>query len=387
MDLQPTSLPPNKAEISARVINVQAAMSEQGLDYYLCHDPANIFYLTNFANFVHERPFILVIPAAGTMTFLMPQLEETHVRIRSVGPLVFVHYFEFPAPVGQRWSDRLREIVAGSDLIGLESQCPLAVSTELRCEYTVSDIVDSARELKSDFEINRIAYCSQLLSVGHAKLLEECCVGQFPILLHKEVSNSLMQQLLTENPASNILNSKFNAVTQPPELSHDPHNFTEIFSPLVHGGPHVTIVQGMANGYGAELERTFFLGRVPENALKPFNDMLEARELAYQLLTPGANMSDIDTQVNNLLKSKGYAENILHRTGHSFGVTDHEAPFLAEGYDREVRPSMVFSIEPGIYIAGVGGFRFSDTVLVTESGNQKLTKAPETLEQLTLLRP
>ncbi|MFT6052174.1 MAG: Xaa-Pro dipeptidase, partial [Halioglobus sp.] len=114
MDLQPTSLPPNKAEISARVINVQAAMSEQGLDYYLCHDPANIFYLTNFANFVHERPFILVIPAAGTMTFLMPQLEETHVRIRSVGPLVFVHYFEFPAPVGQRWSDRLREIVAGS---------------------------------------------------------------------------------------------------------------------------------------------------------------------------------------------------------------------------------------------------------------------------------
>jgi Xaa-Pro dipeptidase len=196
-----------------------------------------------------------------------------------------------------------------------------------------------------------------------------------------------MQQLLTENPASNILNSKFNAVTQPPTLSHDPHNFTEIFSPLVQGGPHVTIVQGMANGYGAELERTFFLGRVPENALKPFNDMLEARELAYQLLTPGANMSDIDTQVNNLLKSKGYAENILHRTGHSFGVTDHEAPFLAEGYDREVRPSMVFSIEPGIYIAGVGGFRFSDTVLVTESGNQKLTVAPETLEQLTLLRP
>ena len=58
-------------------------MAEQGLDYYLCHDPANIFYLTNFANYVHERPFILLVPATGKLTFLMAKLEEggPHVTI------------------------------------------------------------------------------------------------------------------------------------------------------------------------------------------------------------------------------------------------------------------------------------------------------------------
>ena len=95
-------------------------------------------------------------------------------------------------------------------------------------------------------------------------------------------------------------------------------------------------------------------------------------------------MSDVDRRVNSLLKSGGYADNLLHRTGHSFGVTDHESPFLAEGYDHEIRPGMVFSIEPGIYLPGTGGFRFSDTVLITVKGNQKLTAAPETIEGLTV---
>lgn len=384
MGIQPTSNPPDENEIAHRLARVQTEMAKEGLDFYVCHDPANIFYLTNFANYVHERPFILVIPASGPKTFLMPKLEENHVRLRSVGALNFVHYFEFPAPIGDMWSDRLKDILARARLVGLESQCPLAVCRELECDYVVSDIIDGVREVKSAFEINRIAYCANLLSEGHAKLLEEAVVGQMPILLHKEVSGMLMQKLLLENPDCNVINSKFNAATQPPAESDDPHNFTRLFSPLVEGGPHVTVVQGLANGYGAELERTFFIGNAPGNTVKPFNDMLEARELAYQLLKPGADMGDIDRQVNDLLKSKGYESNLLHRTGHSFGVTDHEGPFLAEGYQREVQANMIFSIEPGIYIPGVGGFRFSDTVLVTDSGNTSLTTAPETLEELTL---
>jgi Xaa-Pro dipeptidase len=384
MKINPTILPPSEAEIASRLSRVQASLAERGIDYYLCHDPANIFYLTNFANFVHERPFILVVPASGCMSFLVPKLEKNHVEVRAVGPLDLVHYFEFPAPPGQMWDDHLREMTADAALIGLESQCPLSVSQALRADFTVCDVVEDAREIKSSYEIGRLAYCSNLLSLGHARLLEEARPGQLPILLHKEVSGLLMQNLLMDYPGTNVLNTKFNVATQPPPLSDDPHNFTELFSPLVEGGPHVTIVQGLANGYGAELERTFFLGQVPEAAVKPFNDMLDARALAYELLQPGASMAEIDTQVNELLKGRGYADNLLHRTGHSFGVTDHEGPFLAEGYEREVLPNMVFSVEPGIYLPGLGGFRLSDTVLVTDTGNEKLTEAPETLDALTI---
>ena len=95
-------------------------------------------------------------------------------------------------------------------------------------------------------------------------------------------------------------------------------------------------------------------------------------------------MSEVDRQVNEVLRAAGYGDNLLHRTGHSFGVTYHERPFLAEGYEHEVKANMVFSIEPGIYLPGIGGFRFSDTVLVTETGNQNLTSAPDTLAEMTL---
>ena len=112
--------------------------------------------------------------------------------------------------------------------------------------------------------------------------------------------------------------------------------------------------------------------------------MLEARDLAFNLLKPGAIMSDIDKGVNDFLKKRGHEHHLLHRTGHSFGVTNHEAPFLAEGYEEVVMPNMLFSIEPGIYIPDVGGFRFSDTVLVTDTGNTCLTQAPTTLDDLLI---
>jgi len=383
-DIAPLSTAPDRQEIDNRIARLQSAMAVQDLDYYLCHDPANIFYLTNFANFVHERPFILLVPASGTPVFLTPKLEESHVRARAVGELELLQYFEFPAPEGDTWFDRLKDVLKPSHRVGVENLCPMEVGSAIPGETVPIPLVEEARMVKSEYEIARIAYTASLLSSGHAQLLQQAEIGQLPILLHKEISGNLMQRLLMDNPATNIINSHFNAPTQPPQMSHDPHNFTDLFCSLVEGGPHVSIVQGMANGYGAELERTFFMGSVPEKAIKPFHDMLDARALAYDLLIPGANMSDIDRQVNELLRSKGYADKLLHRTGHSFGVTDHEGPFLAEGYQREVAPGMVFSVEPGIYLPGIGGFRFSDTVLVTERGNLKLTESPETLEELTI---
>ena len=384
MDIKPVCDAPDEREIGSRVASLQRSMAGQGLDFYLCHDPANIFYLTNFANYVHERPFILIVPKSGTPIFLMPKLEEQHVRIRSVGDLEYLQYFEFPAPEHKRWTDRLLDVLKVAHRVGIESQCPFAVVDAIPGTVIATDLVDELRIIKSAYEIARIAYTCELLNEGQRQLFELAKPGQMPILMHKEISGALMQKLLMDNPNCNVLNSRFNAVTQPPQLSHDPHNFTDTFCTLVEGGPHVCIVQGMANGYGAELERTFFMGAIPETAIRPFNDMLEARSLAYELLVPGACMSEVDKRVNDLFKQRGYGENLLHRTGHSFGVTDHEAPFLAEGYEREIQPNMVFSVEPGVYLPGIGGFRFSDTVLVTASGNLKLTTAPETLDELTL---
>ena len=192
--------------------------------------------------------------------------------------------------------------------------------------------------------------------------------------------------MLADNPSANLLATSIFAFFQPPSVSHDPHNFTDVFIRLEEGGPHVSIINCRVNGYGVEIERSFFLNSVPEAARRPFEVMLEARRLAFEQVRPGACMADVDQAVRDRIAKHGYGDALLHRTGHSFGVTGHEAPFLAVSYERVIEPGMLFSIEPGIYLRGIGGFRHSDTVLVTEGGNVSLTTAPVELADLTFAR-
>lgn len=155
----------------------------------------------------------------------------------------------------------------------------------------------------------------------------------------------------------------------------------------IMGRSNTAIVAGLLNGYGCEIECSFFFGEVPEAAIEPFKIMMEGRALAFDMCKPGVSMHDLDEAVNMTFRKAGFGNNLLHRTGHGIGVTAHEGPFLAEGFHHEIRPGMIFTIEPGIYIEGLGGFRHSDTVLLTESGNESLTPLPAGLDDMTLPIP
>ena len=384
MSITPSCLSPDRAEIAGRIERVRAAMRKSGLTHYVCRSPDNILYLTDVAIQVHERPFIVVLPARGTPVFLIPKLDELQIPGRSVGDFEFLHYSEFPAPAGSRWSDRLLSLFQAGDSIGIESECPMSVAAILPGKPVVADVVDDVRMVKSDFEIARIAYTSRLVSDAHRKLLAMAEPGKSVREVHR-LTDEMAKTMLKDNPKANILATGLAALVQPPKYSHDPHNFfADSGMAFTPGGPHITVIAGRANGYGAEVERTFFLGNVPEAAKRPFETMIGARALAFELCVPGASMGEVDRKVAAFIRGSGYGENMYHRTGHSFGVTGHEAPFLADGYEHEIRPNMVFSIEPGIYLRGIGGFRFSDTVLVTQTGNIALTHAPESLSELTL---
>ncbi len=97
----------------------------------------------------------------------------------------------------------------------------------------------------------------------------------------------------------------------------------------------------------------------------------------------GTVLEEIDKKVRQVFIDAGYADNIIHRMGRGFGITGHEDPFLALGDRRKLAPGMIISIEPGIYFNGKGGYRHSDTVLITDTGNIQLTTAPESIEALT----
>ncbi len=381
---QPLNTPPLPQEMAKRLARVRALMDARQLDVYVAASPDNVFYLTHFANFVHERPFILVIALTGAPRFVVPRLEIPHVRTRAVGDVELVEYPEFPAPAGQGWDDHLRALIPSHARVGVESTCPLYVAEALPGTYVRTDVLDDARVIKTPYEQGRIAYSCALVSEAHQRFLALAHPGKTLLHAATEVTAGLLPRILRDNPFTNMLATRIQAVFQPPSVSHDPHNFTNVHMTMVEGGPHVSIINATVNGYGAEIERCWFLGSVPDNTRRPFDVMLEARALAFALTVPGQVMGEVDRRVTEVFRKAGYGEHLLHRTGHGIGVTGHEAPFLADGHEHVIEPGMVFTIEPGVYLKGIGGFRHSDTLLTTDTGNVVLTDGPVLLDDVTL---
>lgn len=384
MDLTPLHHPPQPGEMAGRLSRLQARMAAMGLDWYVSYQPDNIYYLTNFANFVHERPFVLLVPASGTPVFVVPKLEIPHVQSRAIGALTLLDYFEFPAPEGGNWFDRVGEVLGTGGRIGVESVCQLQILDAIEGEHIRADLIDELRMVKTPYEIGRMRRAGQIASAAMADMLANATPGRSLGEVTAAANRLIYAAMVADNPSINPQATKLTSVFHPAQYSHDPHNFGDLDMRMQQGGPHVGIINAVMDGYGTEIERTFFLGEVPEAARRPYDVMMQARHLVFGMVKPGVAMSDVDAQVNALFRAAGYEQNLLHRAGHGMGVTAHEAPFLAEGDGRVLQAGMCFTVEPGIYFPGLGGFRHSDTILVTESGNVRLTEAPDSLEAMTL---
>ncbi len=376
--------PPSKQELSIRLEKVRSLMKQEDLDYYVSFDPVNIYYLTNFAFYVHERPFIFVIPKEGLPKMLIPLLERGHFEQRAKIDYEIACYYEFPARSGENWYDIYQGIIEKDSKVGIESVLPMGIVNKTPGKKVVTDIIEETRLIKTEYEIGRTVHACRVINKGHKVLLKTCRPKVLIFALYREVTNAMTSKIVQDIPNANFRVVETLGVVWPPSISHDPHLVPHIFDEMEEGGPHVSIVQAQVDGYGVEIERTFFLGNVPEKTKKPFETMFKARALAYDLLKPGTIMSEIDKKVRKFITDHGYGEYILHRTGHGLGITGHEAPYLAEGYDRALEPGMLVSVEPGIYIPDVGGFRHSDTVLITDDGYMKLSKAPEELDDLII---
>jgi Xaa-Pro dipeptidase len=137
-------------------------------------------------------------------------------------------------------------------------------------------------------------------------------------------------------------------------------------------------------GYLAELERTMVIGPPSDEQRHFFEHMKAAQEVAFAALRPGARCSDVDLAVRRYYQENDVMPYWKHHTGHGIGLRYHEGPFLDSGDHTVLRPGMVLTVEPGLYVAGLGGFRHSDTVVITEAGMERITYYPRDLESLTI---
>src|SRR6185503_19139988 len=136
---------------------------------------------------------------------------------------------------------------------------------------------------------------------------------------------------------------------------------------------------GMVDGYCSDCTRTFATGDIPDALAEAYRIVQAAQQAGLDAVRPGATGQQVDAIVRDLIEEAGHGEHFQHGTGHGVGLDIHEAPRLNRTSDATLEPGMVVTVEPGIYLPGVGGVRIEDLVVVTADGAERLTGYPKDL--------
>ena len=137
-------------------------------------------------------------------------------------------------------------------------------------------------------------------------------------------------------------------------------------------------------GYVSDLTRVVFVGKIFPQIGKVYDVVRRAQQQAISAVSAGVAAKDVDAAARGLIEREGFGERFVHGLGHGIGRQVHEGPGVAKSIDAPLRTGMVITVEPGIYLPGVGGVRIEDDVEVTPTGRRKLSTLPVSLDEMTL---
>ena len=367
-------------EYQHRRRRLQKEVVQNSLDAYLVSSEDSIYYLTGASYKPLERPFFIVGWPDREPTLIVPMLEKVHMTKASIGTVT--PYWEYPSPEGSGWADVLKNTLGNIKTLGVEPSLTLEIATVLESfSPEPFALIEKMRLIKSAAELEMIKRTSHYADLGMQRIMNTSYYGATVLEIFSEARG--LQATVLKDGGYQPLTSSFLTVSWPAPFSSQPHGIPKVDDRL-GSGPLVAMSFIRVNGYAAEVERTYFHQKPSEDERGLFQHMETARKVAFEKVRPGASCSEIDEAANGYLREKGLTEYLLHRTGHGIGLGNHEGPYVAEGSTDVLEANMVISIEPGIYIPDIGGFRHSDTVLVTDSGAEYLTKYPVDIDSLTI---
>jgi len=388
----------SRREIERRVQQVLSELERKKLDALYVASPTNIVYLTGFYHIPTERPLATVILSSGERILIVPKLEEDHARRYAYVDRV-LSYGEYPDEKHPMFiiADYLKQLGLEGKRIGYDSDGHPHIhgyrgprlSEVFKASYSYErDLIERMRMRKSEEEIALIKESAKWCSLG-LRLLQKYVR---PGLFEEEIAlkATLEATAAMARTLSGIyIPGRYSAGTQAyfrgqvGKHSFYPHSLP-MFSIVRRGDVLIGEAFAPVNGYSAELERTLIVGRPTPEQEKFFKLMMEARKLAFESIRAGVRCADVDRAVRRFFKERGLMEYWRHHTGHGIGLEGHEAPFFDVGDDTVLEEGMVMSVEPGIYVEGLGGFRHSDTIVVTRDGYEILTKYPDELEDMVI---
>jgi Xaa-Pro dipeptidase len=371
-------------ELIQRISLLQDTVSRYSLDAYIVTAEEDIWYLTNITYRPEERPFFIIIAPRQKPILIVPKLEEAHVH-KAIIDCEIISYWEYPSPSKESWYDVINEILKKYDRVGIESNVKAEVYFKIQAkELVCSDLVAVQRQVKSSMELEMIRTSAKICDESMNKIFNSVYQGASVVEIFA-ISKSIQNDLIRAGNFDPITTSLL-TVAWPAPLSSMPHSIPGL-NDRFGQGPNLAMCYFRINGYASECERTFFLNPPSEDEKEMFRYMMNAREKALSKVKAGVYATDIDLEAKEYLIRNGLKDNLLHRTGHGIGLGNHEGPYVAEGSKDILKENMVISIEPGIYIEGLGGFRHSDTVLVTKEGYELLTSFPRNLEDMIIKKP
>lgn len=226
------------------------------------------------------------------------------------------------------------------------------------------------RQVKTPEEIEKIRRAEEIGDHAYARLLPEIQIG----MTEKQVAARL-EFYMKEEGADGL---SFDTIAASGIHSAMPHAVPT--DKKLEEGDFLTMDFGcLWDGYCSDMTRTIVLGRANERQREIYNTVLAAQQKALEGIRPGMKGCEVDSLARQVIKDAGYGACFGHSLGHSLGLYIHEKPCFAPKDETIIKPGMVITVEPGIYVENFGGVRIEDVVVITEDGCENLTHSPKEL--------
>lgn len=389
-------LPPSEFQFRAQ--RLLDHIKRQQWSGVVLFDNFHVTYYTGFAFIPTERPICFTINAGGERVLFVPQLEVEHAKTEAQVERVesYVEYPDNPHPI-KLFAEVLRRLEIrdsiGADndgypwILGYQGES-LSALTGARI-VNVNPFVEHEMMLKSEAELALIRESCKWANLAHRLLQKYTRVGANETEVSMRASNEATLALIdTLGPLYRSQSMWAHGASagyrgQIGRNAAIPHALTTNATFM----PGDVLVSGAGCpmwGYNSELERTMIIGEPSAEQKKFFEHMLALQDIALNAIKPGVKCCDVDRTVRAYFDQHNLMPYWRHHSGHAIGLRYHEAPFLDVGDETVIEPGMVFTVEPGLYAPHLGGFRHSDTVVVTQDGIEMLTYYPRDLASLTI---
>lgn len=385
-------------EYRQRCDKLLSYLNQHNLSGVVLFNADYILYYTGFAFIPTERPIAFVMNQAGERAMFVPRMEVEHAQANALIDRV-AHYTEYPDvphPM-QGLVAMLSEMNIAGQMAADNDGYPRlfgyrgAKFADLgNFEVTdIGDFVEDAMAIKSQAEIDLLIESTKWATLALNLLKQYTVVGATETEAvqrsHHEATQAMLNAIGSIYKAQGWQKDGAYAEYrgQIGRNSAIPHALANNIRFEVGD---VLIAESTARvwGYQTELERTFIIGEPSPEQKTFFQHMLNLQEIAFESIQPGVLCSTVDKNVRDYYEREDLLPHWRHHTGHAIGSRYHEGPFLDVGDDTVIQAGMVFTIEPGLYHPDLGGFRHSDTVVVTEDGIQIITYSPRDLASMII---